>query len=98
MGFVALAKRRICDRAFAQTLRLVEPVEQQSGTTHRLVGHEDASPRRLTLEEPLALPEPGQCLARLADLREDPGGGGDHGGKVGDDVPLPERRDPALDH
>jgi hypothetical protein len=27
MGFVAVAKRRICDRAFGQTLRLVEPVE-----------------------------------------------------------------------
>ena len=27
MGFVAVPKRRICDRAFAQTLRLVEPVE-----------------------------------------------------------------------
>src|SRR6185295_9327297 len=41
MGFVALAKRRKCDRAFTQTLRLVEPVEQESGPTHRLVRHED---------------------------------------------------------
>ena len=57
----------------------------------------DDSPRRLTLEELLALPEPGQRLARLADLREDPGGGGDRVGKAEDDVPRPERRDPVLD-
>ena len=30
----------------------------------------DDSPRRLTLEELLALPEPGQRLARLAELRQ----------------------------
>ena len=52
----------------------------------------------MTLEEQLALPEPGQRLARLADLREDPGGGGDHGAKAGGNVPPPERRDPVLDH
>ena len=57
----------------------------------------DVSPRRVTLEELLALPESGQRLARLADLREDPGGGGDRVGKSEDDVPRPERRDPVLD-
>ena len=57
----------------------------------------DDAPRRLTLEELLALPESGQRLACLADLREDPGGGGDRVGKVEDDVPRPVRRDPVLD-
>ena len=97
-GFVAVAKRRICDGAFSQTLRLVEPVEQQSGTSHRVVGHEHTVPRPLTLEESLALLEPGQRLAGLAELREDPGGGGDHGAKAGVNAPLPERRDTVLDH
>jgi len=52
----------------------------------------------LTLEESLALLEPGQRLAGLAELREDPGGGGDHGAKAGVNAPLPERRDTVLDH
>ena len=58
---------------------------------------DDDSPRRLTLEELLAFPEPVQRLARLAELRQDPGGGGDREGKQEDDVPRPEHRDPVLD-
>src|SRR5439155_546384 len=58
----------------------------------------DESSRRLTLEELLALPEPGQRLARLADLGEGPGGEGDRVGKAEDDVPRPEHRDRVLDH
>ena len=57
----------------------------------------DDSPRRLTLEELLAFPEPVQRLARLAELRQYPGGGGDRGGKQEDDVPRPDHRDPVLD-
>ncbi len=100
MGREPGVRRRGFERAVAQAPRLVEPAEQQTGTTQRVVGPAamaDDSPRRLTLEELLALPEPGQRLARLADLREDPGGGGDRAGKVEDDVPRPERRDPVLD-
>src|SRR5690349_5442596 len=100
MGFVTLAKRRVCERTLAQTLRLVESVEQQSGPSHRLVGHENASPppRLLPLEERLALPESGQRLPRLAELGENPGGGGDHGAKAGGNAPLPEHRHPVLAH
>ena len=57
---------------------------------------DDDSPRRLTLEELLAFPEPVQRLARLAELRQCPGGGGDRPGKVEDEVPCPGHRDPAL--
>ena len=48
----------------------------------------DESPRRLTLEELLALPEPGQRLARLAELRQDPGGGGDRVGRLRTTFPV----------
>src|SRR5438445_6352874 len=65
--------RRRVERAVAQALRLVEPPEQQSGTTQRPIAPAatgDAPPRRLTLEELLPFPEPGQRLARVAELRE----------------------------
>ena len=57
--------RRGFDRAVAQAPRLVEPAEQQTGATQRIVGPArlpDTSPRRLTLEELLAFPEPAQRL------------------------------------
>jgi hypothetical protein len=41
---------------------------------------EDDSPRGQTLDELLAFPEPVQRLARLAELRQVPGGGGDRQG------------------
>ena len=83
--------RRGFDRAVAQAPRLIEPAEQQTGATQRVVGPaamRDDSPRRLTLEELLAFPEPVQRLARLAELRQCPGGGGDRPGKVEDEVSL----------
>ena len=100
MGREPGVTRRGFDRAVAQAPRLVEPAEQQTGATQRVVGPAamaDDSPRRVTLEELLAFPEPVQRLARLAELRQDPGGGGDRVGKLEDDVPRPEHRDPALD-
>ena len=48
----------------------------------------DESSRRLTLEELLAFPEPVQRLARLAELRQRPGGKGDRPGKQEDRFPL----------
>ena len=93
-------RQRISDRAVAQAPRLVEPAEQQSGSTQRVVAPaavDGDSLRGVTFEELLALPEPGQRLARLADLREDPGGGGERLGKAEGDVPRPVRRDPVLD-
>jgi hypothetical protein len=85
------------DRAVAQAQHLVEPAEQQSSTPQLVVGCEDDSPRNLRLEELLALSELGLRLAHLADLREDPRGGGDHGGKDDGDVPRPEGRDAVLE-
>jgi hypothetical protein len=57
---------------------------------------EGDSRRPLALEELLAFPEPVQCLARLAELRQCPGGGGDRPGKVEDEVPCPGHRDQAF--
>ena len=87
MGGEPGVRWRVCERAVAQAQHLVEPAEQQGGPTERKVGlpvEADDAPRRLTLEELLALPESGQRLACLADLREDPGGGSDRVGKVED--------------
>ena len=99
MGSKAGVTRRGFDRAVAQAPRLVEPAEQQRGSTKRVVApadQADDSPRRLTLEELLAFPKPVQRLTRLAELRQYPGGGGDRPGKMDDDVPRPGHRDPAL--
>ena len=57
----------------------------------------DQSPRRLTLEKLLAFLEPVQRLARLAELRQSPGGGRDRPGKQEDDVPGTNPRHPLLD-
>src|ERR1700675_2510545 len=88
------------DRAGAQATRFVEPAQQQTGATQRVVGsaETDASPLCLTLDELLAFPKPVERRARLAELRQRPGGGGDRGGKQGAaDVPRLEHRDPVLD-
>ena len=97
IGSDAMARRRRCDRAFAQTLRLIEPVEQQSGTTQHVVVHQRPdSPHGLTLEELLALPKPAQRLARLTEVRQDPGGGGYRVGEVESDIPRSDHRDRVL--
>ena len=46
--------------------------------------------------ELLAFLEPIQRFARLAELRQHPGGGGDRSGKQEDDVPAPDGRDLVL--
>ena len=89
MGREARLALRGFDRATAQAPRFVELPEQQTGATHRVVGPAamtDDSPRRLTLEELLSLLDPAQRLARLADLRQRPSGGGDRPGKKDGDV------------
>src|SRR6516225_2538123 len=61
------------DRAIGQSLRVVEPTEQQTGATGRVVAPaviDDQSPRRLALEELLGLPDAARRLARLAGLRQ----------------------------
>ena len=106
LGLLSLASapvdlnRRGFDGVLTQVPRLVESAEQQSGAAQRMVAVAvpgDDSPRRLTLEELLALPEPGERLARLADLCKDPRGVGDRAGKVEAVVPCPECRDPWFD-
>src|SRR5215831_2969074 len=51
----------------------------------------------VVLEELLALAEPAERPTHVAELRQDPGGGGDRVGKREDDLPCPVRRDPVLD-
>src|SRR5947209_6977047 len=94
------ASSRGFDGAGAYALRVVELAEHQSGTTQPVVGcpdDADVSPSCVTLEKLLALPESGERLARLPDLREDPGGSGDRPGELEADVPGPDHRDPVLD-
>src|SRR5262245_51652506 len=88
IGSVSGLARRGLDRTFAQALRLVEPAEQQTGATQRVTGpSENAEPsRQLTLEKPLAFPEPVQRLVRFAELRQNPGRVGDNEGKHGSKV------------
>ncbi len=95
MGRKAWLAPRGFNRAIAQAPCLVEPAEQQTGTTQRAIGPAamaDNSPRRLTLEELLGLSDPAQRLARLADLRQRPGGGGDRPGKKDGDISSPKHR------
>src|SRR4029453_6483929 len=77
MGREAGVTRRGCERAVAQALRLVEPTEEETGVTQREAGPgdiADVSPRGIQFKQFLALPEPARGLARLAELRQDPGG------------------------
>ena len=76
MGREPELTRRGFDRAVTQAPRLVEPIEQQTGATQRVVGpgaKGDVSPHGLTLEKLLAFPEPVQRCTRLAELRQRPG-------------------------
>src|ERR1700730_1817119 len=85
VGSGSWARPRIFERAVAQAPRLVESAKPQSGTTHQAEGGpvEGEDPLRcVAVEELLGFPEPGQRLSRLAELCEDPGGGGDHEGKL----------------
>jgi hypothetical protein len=66
------------DRSVARAPRLVEPAEQWARAFQCVVvpgAMIDESRHRLTLEKLLASLEPVQRLARLAALRQDPGGG-----------------------
>src|SRR6267378_3522054 len=87
------------NRAKAQAPRLVEPAEQQTGTTHRVIAPgamTNDSPRRLKLEEPLTLSHPVQRLASLADLHQRPSGGSDRPGKKHGDF-CPRYVHPVVD-
>ena len=81
VGHVRGLNRRALDGGVGQVPGLVESAKQQTGATQRLVGPAtitDIPLRRSMFEELLAFSEPVHCLARLAELRQRPGGGGDH--------------------
>ena len=88
--------RRRFKRTLTQALGLVEPAEHQRGATQGMIGPglqvQDA-PRLISLDELHALPEPVQCLACLAELRQNPSRVGGHGGKAEGDIPCTVRRD-----
>src|SRR4030095_3381131 len=99
VGRVPEVTRSGFDCAVGQVPRIVELTEPETGATKRVVGpaamaHDSPSPR--PLEEPLALPDPGQRLARRAALRQCPGGGGDRTGKLDVEVTGPGHLDSAL--
>jgi hypothetical protein len=84
------------NRAIAQAPRIIEPAEQQIGATRCVVGPATmGSPRHLTLEQLLALPDQLQRPACLADLCQRPGRGGNRPGKL--DIPALKRRNPLVD-
>src|SRR5262245_39718656 len=87
------------ERAVSEAPGLLEPAEPQTGATQRMVDHtvHNEPPRRLRLEELLALLESVQRFVRLTELRQYPSGRGDRPGKMDDDTPCPGRRDPVLD-
>src|SRR5215831_4616690 len=76
---------------------LVEPAEQQTGATHRMIcptPMTDDSSRRVTLEQLLDLPDAPERLLRLASLRHRPGGGSDRPGKMDAYISRLEHRNP----
>src|SRR5262245_32508375 len=72
--------RRGFERAVAKTPCVVESAEHQPSSTQPQIAPSakaDVSTRVLTLLKLLPFPQAAQGLARLAELRQDPGGGGD---------------------
>src|SRR6266567_7588383 len=100
MGREARLALRGFDRVMTQAPRFIEPAEQQTGATHRMVcptAMTDDPPRRVTLEQPLDLTDLGQRLVRLAGLRHRVGGGGDRPGKMDAYISRLEHRNPVPD-
>ncbi len=88
------------ERAVGQAPCLVEPAEHQTGATQRTVDPAamgDDSARCEMLDELLALVQPAQRFIGVAELRQDPGGGGHKQRQHEDNVCRPENRDPMLD-
>jgi len=70
-------------RAIAQALCLVERAQQQRGMAQPMVGPgemDDEAACSESLDERLALAEMGERLARLAEMRQGPGGESDRHG------------------
>src|SRR5215831_5916418 len=100
MGRAHELTQRGLKRAAAQALRVVETAKHQRGSPQPPIGRSekaDVSPRGLMLEKLLTFPQPAQALTRLAELRQNPSGGGDQSGKQEADVRRPEHRCRMLD-
>src|SRR5215472_12765247 len=100
MGREPRVTRRGFECAVAKAVCLVQPAEQETGATQRMIGQAASandSPRRRTLEERLALPEPVQSFARLAKLGPCPSGGGNRGMKLKVNVSRPIHCDHMLE-
>ncbi len=72
---------------------------QRGSTQPRIEPSEiaDVSGRDLTLDKLLTFPKPAQCLARIAELRQVPGGEDDRQGKQEGEVPRPGHRNRMLE-
>src|SRR5215831_2712732 len=84
-------------RVVTQALRIVEPAEQQTRATERVVGPAWDADHSSGREELFGFLEPAQRLTGFAELRQYPGRGGDCIGKVEEDVSGPDPRGPVLD-
>src|SRR5215471_10059468 len=65
-------RRKGLDRAVAQTQRVVEPAELQTGSSQQAVGpaaKDEQSPSRMMVEELLCFPDSFERVALLAELR-----------------------------
>src|SRR5690349_14539552 len=92
--------RRGFECAVAKAVCLVQPAEQETGATHRMVGQAASanySSRHRTFEERLAFPAQVQRFARLAKLGPCPSSGGNRGMKLKENVSLPVHCDDMLE-
>src|SRR5215831_14375133 len=86
--------RRGLQHATPQTMRLVEPAEDQGGPAHRVLAQtvmEEQSVCRVGLEQLLALAESGQRGVRLPELCKSPGGAGDRARKLKNNIAVASR-------
>ena len=100
MGSDAGGTRRELDGAVPPAPGLVQRAEQQTGAPQRVIGRAesgDVAPRRVPFEERRAFSKPSHSLARLAELRQHPGGLGEREGKQDIDVADPIHRDRSAD-
>jgi hypothetical protein len=95
IGRVAGLPRRDLDDLIAQAPGLIEPAEEQADAPERVArraaGADDVA-RREVLHEPRGFAEPILGLARLTELRHDPGPLGGRPGQREDRVGRPEGR------
>jgi hypothetical protein len=93
------ASQRRRRRTIGQALGFVEQTEVETGASNRNVDESGSGlpPGRLIRQESLALPEPAERRARVADVCEGPGRVAERVRQVVGDVRGPQRLDLALD-